>query len=102
MDLELTGKVALVTGASRGIGLAIAEGLAAEGVRVALAARSSKALDAAAGALTQAGRDVLAHPCDVSDDETVRTLVDAVLARFGRIDILSPVAHSAMYHLSKL
>jgi 3-oxoacyl-[acyl-carrier protein] reductase len=88
MDLNLAGKVALVTGASRGIGLAIAEGLAAEGVRVAMAARSSETLNAAAGALSKAGCEVLAHPCDVADDAAVKTLVDAVLARFGRIDIL--------------
>lgn len=88
MDLKLAGKVALVTGASRGIGLAIAEGLAAEGVRVAIAARSSETLNAAADSLTKAGHAVLAHPCDVADDAAVRALVDAVLARFGRIDIL--------------
>jgi 3-oxoacyl-[acyl-carrier protein] reductase len=88
MDLKLTGKIALVTGASRGIGLAIAEGLAVEGVRVAIAARSSEPLNAAAGALTKAGHEVLAHPCDVSDEAAVKTLVDSVLARFGRIDIL--------------
>ena len=88
MDLELAGKVALVTGGSRGIGFAIAEGLAAEGVRVAIAARSSEALYAAADVLTKAGHEVLAQPCDISDDAAVRTLVDAVLARFGRIDIL--------------
>jgi 3-oxoacyl-[acyl-carrier protein] reductase len=88
MDLKLAGKVALVTGASSGIGLAIAEGLAAEGVRVAIAARSGETLNAAADALAKAGHEVLAHPCDVADDASVRALVDAVLARFGQIDIL--------------
>ncbi len=88
MDLKLAGKVALVAGASRGIGLAIAEGLAVEGVRVAIAARSSDTLNSVAGALTKAGHEVMAHRCDVNDDMAVRTLVDAVLARFGRIDIL--------------
>lgn len=88
MELELAGKVALVTGASRGIGLAIAEGLAMEGAWVAMAARSSETLNAEAGALTKAGHNVLAHPCDVTDDAAVKTLVQTVLARFGRIDIL--------------
>jgi 3-oxoacyl-[acyl-carrier protein] reductase len=88
MDLELAGKVALVTGASRGIGLAIAGGLAAEGARLALAARSSETLNIAESALTKSGHEVLAHPCDVTDDAEVTTLVETVLARFGQIDIL--------------
>jgi 3-oxoacyl-[acyl-carrier protein] reductase len=62
--------------------------LAAEGVRVAIAARSSETLNAAAGALTEAGHEVLAHACDVTEDAAVCTLVDSLLARFGRIDIL--------------
>lgn len=88
MDLGLTGKVALVTGASRGIGLAIARGLSAEGARVAIAARGDEALDAAASAIEQHGTEVLAQACDVADDAAVSALVEAVLARFGRIDIL--------------
>lgn len=88
MDLGLTGKVALVTGASRGIGLAIAQGLAAEGARLAIAARGSDVLKAAAGAIERHGTEVIAQPCDVTDDAAVRAVVEAVLKRFGRIDIL--------------
>lgn len=88
MDLELAGKVALITGGSRGIGLAIAKGLAAEGAQLAIAARGSEALNTVAYDLAKDGHDVLAHPCDVTDDDAVGDLVEKVLARFGRIDIL--------------
>ena len=88
MDLELKGKVALVTGASRGIGLAISRGLAAEGANLAMAARGKDALDKAAANIEGAGAQVLAFPADAADDASVRGLVDATLDRFGRIDIL--------------
>ncbi len=88
MDLELTGKVALVTGASRGIGRAIAEGLAAEGSRLVIAARGADALDEAQRALEATGAEVLAVPTDVGDDASVRALVDKARDRFGHIDIL--------------
>lgn len=88
MDLGLAGKVALVTGASRGIGFAIAQGLAIEGARLAIAARDAAALQAAASVMEGHGAEVLAHPCDVADDAAVAALVAATLDRFGRIDIL--------------
>ena len=88
MDLELTGKVALVTGASRGIGRAIAEGLAAEGVRLVIAARGVEALEEARQGLEASGPEVLAVPTDVGDDASVVALVDKALEYFGRIDIL--------------
>jgi len=88
MNLELAGKVALVTGASRGIGRAIAEGLAAEGARLVIAARGAEALDETQRALEATGADVLAVPADVGDDASVEALVEKARARFGKIDIL--------------
>lgn len=88
MDLGLSGKVALVSGASRGIGLAIAQGLAAEGAKLVIAARGADALHAAAAVLASGGADVLAIPADVSDDASVMALVDRAMAHFGQIDIL--------------
>lgn len=88
MDLGLAGKIALVTGASRGIGRAIAGGLAAEGARLVIAARGAEALEEARRDLESSGAEVLAVPTDVGDDASVATLVDAARAHFGRIDIL--------------
>ena len=88
MDLELRGKVALITGASRGIGLAIAKGLAAEGAALCIAARGAEALGEAADTIRASGGQVLAVPCDVSNDDAVRRLVDQAREHFGRIDIL--------------
>ena len=77
--MSLNGKVAVVTGASRGIGAAIARSLAAEGVSLGLASRSGDVL----------GLDnVVARPCDVRDRAQVQSLVDETAERFGRIDIL--------------
>jgi len=88
MDMELNGKVALVTGASRGIGRAIAEGLAAEGVRLVIAARGAEALEETQRALEATGAVVLAVPADVGDDASVTALVEQARERFGCIDIL--------------
>lgn len=88
MDLGLAGRVALVSGASRGIGAAIARALAAEGVRLALCARSEAALGAVAAELADAGAEVLAIPADVSEDGSVAAFVRAAEGRFGRTDIL--------------
>ena len=88
MDLELADKVALITGASRGIGRAIAEGLAAEGARLVIAARGAEALDAAKHELKALGAEVLAVPTDVGDDASAEALVTKACERFGTIDIL--------------
>lgn len=96
MNLELTGKVALITGASRGIGRAIAEGLATEGVKLVIAARGAETLEEARSALEAMGAEVLAVPTDVGDDASVAALVEHAQESFGRIDILisnaSPLA----------
>jgi NAD(P)-dependent dehydrogenase (short-subunit alcohol dehydrogenase family) len=82
----LAGKVILVTGAARGIGLGIARVLAGDGARVVLADRDAGPLADAAGALTAAGLDVLGVPADVTDDADVARAVEAATARYGRID----------------
>jgi NAD(P)-dependent dehydrogenase (short-subunit alcohol dehydrogenase family) len=89
MDLQLTGKVALVTGGSRGIGKAIAWELAREGADVAIAARDQATLDETAAELArETGRHILPLTVDTGDDESVRQLVAAVMTARGRIDIL--------------
>src|SRR5439155_26766391 len=88
MDLKLRGKVALVTGSSRGIGLATAKAFAAEGCRVMLAARSTEQLRETEEALRATGAEVAAHAADVrSPDDAVR-LIGATVAADGRIGIL--------------
>jgi len=89
VDLKLKGKVAVVTGGSLGIGRAVTEALAAEGVRVAIVARSAGPLQAAAREISeQYGVEVLAAPADVSSTEQVEAMIEQVAQHFGRIDIL--------------
>ena len=90
MDLQLTGKRALITGGSRGIGKAVARALALEGVDVALLARNARALDSAAEELgAQSGRRVVAVVADTTNDDQVRLAVaHAVQLLGGPIDIL--------------
>lgn len=89
MDLKLAGKVAVVTGGSLGIGRAVTEALAAEGVKVAIVARSAGPLQAAADEIGRAtGTEVLAVPADVSSTGQVNAMMEQVFARFGRLDIL--------------
>jgi NAD(P)-dependent dehydrogenase (short-subunit alcohol dehydrogenase family) len=88
MSRSLEGRTALVTGAGRGIGRAIALGLATSGVQVALLARSLEQLDEVAGAMRTAGASALVVPTDVADPAAVDQAVAKVLAEFGAIDIL--------------
>lgn len=89
MDLELIGKRAIVTGGSRGIGLAIARALAAEGCDVALVAREAVALEKAREAVAvESGRRVIGVSADTGDDDSVRAMVRAVADGLGGVDIL--------------
>jgi NAD(P)-dependent dehydrogenase (short-subunit alcohol dehydrogenase family) len=89
LDLELTGKVALVTGGSKGIGKAIARALAQEGADLAIVARGSEALEAAAAEIKDAtGRRVLPVTVDTADTGSVQRMVEQVMGEFGRVDIL--------------
>jgi len=88
MDLGLTGKVAIVTGASDGLGRATAERLAEEGAAVALCARGAERLRMVADGVRQKGGQALDLPADVSRPAELERLVGATLDRFGRLDIL--------------
>jgi 3-oxoacyl-[acyl-carrier protein] reductase len=92
MDLGLANKVAIVAGASRGIGKATALALAGEGARVVMAARDEKALREAAA---EVGDDVLAVPCDLTNAGDCERLVAAAAERFGRIDVLVTSIHAS-------
>jgi NAD(P)-dependent dehydrogenase (short-subunit alcohol dehydrogenase family) len=89
MDLELTGRRAVVTGGSRGIGLAVGRALAAEGADVALVARTEDVLErAAADVARESGRTVIGVPADTGDDASVATMVGLVVVQLGGVDIL--------------
>lgn len=89
MDLELAGKSALVTGGSVGIGLAVSNALAAEGVNIAMCARNKERLAAEAdGIRKKFGVEVLDFRADVSDPEEIRELISSIDKSFGGVDIL--------------
>src|SRR5688572_2891613 len=89
MELELAGRVAIVTGGSKGVGKAIAQELAQEGVNVVICARHREALEETARALAQAtGRRIVPIVADTTSWESVTRLVETTLTELGRIDIL--------------
>jgi NAD(P)-dependent dehydrogenase (short-subunit alcohol dehydrogenase family) len=81
-------RAAIVTGASSGIGLAIARMLGEEGYGLTLAARRPEKLEAAAGELRESGAELEVVPADVSDEEAIRSVVERHRDRFGRLDVL--------------
>ena len=85
---KLDGKIALITGASGGIGRAMAEAFAAEGASLILTARNADKLRQIAAALEAGGTDALVAPADVTSEEDVNRLFEQALARFNRLDIL--------------
>lgn len=84
----LDGKVAVITGSSKGIGRAIAEAMASAGARVVISSRKADACEDAAAAIREAGGESLAIPCNVSRRDDLRALVDRTLDAWGRIDVL--------------
>ena len=87
-EADLRDAVALITGGSRGLGLALSRELSRQGCRLAICARDETELEAARVELEQSGAEVLAVPCDVADTARVAAMVEAVTRHYGRIDIL--------------
>jgi NAD(P)-dependent dehydrogenase (short-subunit alcohol dehydrogenase family) len=85
---DLTGKVAVITGSSRGIGRAIAESMAALGAKVVISSRKAEACEAVAREIAAAGGDAAAIPCNISHKAEVEALVAGAQKRFGAVDIL--------------
>ncbi|MFP6692367.1 MAG: 3-oxoacyl-[acyl-carrier-protein] reductase [Pirellulales bacterium] len=88
LSVDLNDQVALVTGASQGLGRAMAERLAAAGAKVACVARNEKKLADTVAVITQAGGTAEALACDVTDSESVNQVVDAVTEKWEQLDIL--------------
>jgi NAD(P)-dependent dehydrogenase (short-subunit alcohol dehydrogenase family) len=95
---DLTGKVALVTGSTRGIGRAIAEELARAGAKVAVSSRKREACEAVRQDFERSGYEVLAQPCNVSRKEELQALVEATERKWGGIDIVVANAASNPYY----
>jgi NAD(P)-dependent dehydrogenase (short-subunit alcohol dehydrogenase family) len=95
---DLSGKVALVTGSTRGIGKSIAEELARAGAKVAVSSRKAEAVQATVSELQAQGFQVLGKPCNVSRKEELQALVDATREKWGRIDIVVANAASNPYY----
>ncbi len=97
MSDALSGKVALVTGAGRGIGRAIALAFAEEGAAVALVARSRADLAGVAAEIRERGGRALAVPADVTQDAAVESVVENVAGELGRLDVLVTSAGTASF-----
>lgn len=88
MDMPLRDKVAIVTGASNGIGKGIAEAYAVAGAKTVLVARRAKELEALEKQIAASGGTAAAMPCDVTKEDAVEALFKAAVARYGRVDIV--------------
>ncbi len=86
--LDLSGQVVLITGSSRGLGLALAEEFARHDARIVLTARDEDELERARLHIAQLGAEVLAIPCDVTKHTEVQSLIDKVTSHYGHIDVL--------------
>ena len=95
---DLSGKVALITGSTKGIGKSIAEELARAGCRIAISSRKAEACETVRAEFEKQGFEVLAMPCNVSRKEDLQGLVDKTLARWGRIDIAVANAAANPYY----
>ena len=94
---DLTGKVAIVTGSSRGIGRSIAENMAAHGATVVVSSRKLDACEVVVEAIRGRGGDAIAIPANISDKAALQRLVDGARAAYGRIDVLVCNAASNPY-----
>ena len=85
---DLTGKVAIITGSSKGIGLSIAKGLAENGAKVVISSRKQDAVDAVVEEFKKAGLEAIGIACNIGNDEQRKALVSKTMEKYGRIDIL--------------
>lgn len=95
-NLALEGKVALVTGATKGIGYGIAKGLAEAGANLVIVSRNQQQCEKIAGEIMETGRDALAFAADLRQLASIKAMVEAAVAHFGRIDILLNNAGAAV------
>ena len=95
---DLSGKVALITGSTQGIGKSMAEELARAGCKVVVSSRKAEACEAVRAEFEKQGFEVLAQPCNISRKEELQALVDKTLAKWGRIDIAMANAAANPYY----
>jgi NAD(P)-dependent dehydrogenase (short-subunit alcohol dehydrogenase family) len=95
---DLSGKVALITGSTKGIGKSMAEELARAGCKVVVSSRKAEACEAVRAEFETQGFEVLAQPCNISRKEELQALVDKTLAKWGRLDIVVANAAANPYY----